>query len=221
MDCCQIAGIEEYMDARMADKELKRYREKGPEGTTSILLQALITEGVDGLALLDIGGGVGVLQHELLQAGVRGVTSVDASSAYLQAAREEVERRGHTDRVQQHHGDFVQMAHQIPEADIVTLDRVICCYHDMEGLVGRSAALASQLYGVVYPRDDWWVRAFIRLQNLYHGLRGSDFRAFAHANAAIERRIREAGLERCFSHETIVWKVHVYRRNGTPADSGE
>jgi magnesium-protoporphyrin O-methyltransferase len=143
------------MDARRAQKELKRYQEKGPEGTTSMLLQALISEGVDGLALLDIGGGVGVLQHELLQAGVRGVTSVDASSAYLQAAKEEVERRGLTDRVQQHHGDFVQMAHRIPQAGIVTLDRVICCYHDMEGLVDRSAALASKLYGVVYPRDDW------------------------------------------------------------------
>ena len=77
---------------------------------------------------------------------------MEASAAYLAAAREETARRGHTDRLKAHHGDFVALAPEIPSADIVTLDRVICCYRDMPALVAQSAARARKLYGVVYPR---------------------------------------------------------------------
>lgn len=215
MDCCQIAGIEEFMDARVAAKEMARYRKKGPDHTTKLLLDALKSEGVQGLDLLDIGGGVGVLQHELLKAGIRQAVSVDASSAYLEAAREEAKRQGHEDRLDQHHGDFVQLAERMPPADVVTLDRVICCYDDMEALVSRSAALAAKLYAVVYPRDGWWVQALTWVENVYHRIRRSQFRAFAHENAAIEFLIRESGLRRRFSHETLLWRVLVYRREAS------
>lgn len=201
------------MDSRMAARDLKRYRRKGPDRTSKILLDALTSIGVEGLSLLDIGGGVGVLQHELLKAGASGVISVDASSAYLEAARQEAEGQGHLDRIRQHHGDFVQIADGMPEADIVTLDRVICCYDDMEGLVGRSASLASSLYGVVYQRYRWWVIALTWLENLYLRMRRSQFRAFAHATSAVDELIRRSGLERCFSRETSLWQIHVYRRS--------
>ena len=45
------------------------------------------------------------------------------------------------------------MSDEIEAADVVTLDRVICCYPDMEALVGRSAERALRLYGLVHPRD--------------------------------------------------------------------
>ena len=117
-----------------------------------MLLDAIRAEGVDGASLLDVGGGVGVVQHELLAAGVSSAVSVDASSAYLAVAKEEAERRGHADRLEQHHGNFVDVAPQIGQADIVTLDKVICCYHDVEQLVRLSSAKAKRVYAVVYPR---------------------------------------------------------------------
>ena len=49
---------------------------------------------VGGATLLDIGGGVGAIRHELLAAGATSVTSVDASGPYLDAARSESKRRG-------------------------------------------------------------------------------------------------------------------------------
>lgn len=214
MDCCQVDGIEEVMDAGMAQKDLKRYRKKGPDRTTQILLDAVSEQGVEGQVLLDIGGGVGALQHELLSSGVTRAVSVDASAAYLQAAREEAESRGHAERIRQHHGDFVKVANQLETADIVTLDRVVCCYDDVEGLVTRSAALASKIYGVVYPRDHWVVIALTWLENLYRRIRGSQFRAFAHPETVVEGLIRQSGLERCFSERTFLWNVHLYRRNG-------
>lgn len=212
MECCQSAGIEEFMSPRMAARELKSYRKKGAAKTTRLLLDALKSEGVEGMTLLDIGGGVGALQHGLLGAGVKAATSVDASSSYLEAAREEAKRQGYLEHLRQHHGDFVELAGEIAEADIVTLDRVICCYDDMERLVALSAGRASKLYGVVYPPDHWLIKALTWLENLYHRIKRDQFRAFAHATIAVDAVIRSAGLERIFAHETLLWHVHVYRR---------
>ncbi len=92
------------------------------------------------MALLDIGGGVGAIAHALLQVGARQATDIDASTAYLAAARDEAARRGLVDRMSFQHGDFVALAPTLPATDIVTLDRVICCYDNMPELVSLSAA---------------------------------------------------------------------------------
>ena len=212
MECCQAAGIEKLIDPRMAAKELKHYRKRGADKTTRLLLDALKSEGVEGMTLLDIGGGVGALQHDLLKAGAKSATSVDASSSYLEAAEKEAKRQGHVERISQHHGDFVKLAEKIAAADIVTLDRVICCYDDMERLVGLSAERASKLYGVVYPPDGRLIKALTWLENLYHRIKRNQFRTFAHATMAVDAVIRSSGLERIFAHETLLWHVHVYRR---------
>jgi magnesium-protoporphyrin O-methyltransferase len=213
VDCCQTDAIEEYMDRELAAKELRRYRSRGPDKTTRILLDALNQEGGQSGTLLDIGGGVGAIQHEFLMAGIPEVVSVDASSAYLEAARDEARRRGHLDRLQQHHGDFVQLAKQMPRADVVTLDRVICCYDDMENLVRLSADRARRLYAVVYPRDHLVAKALAWLENAYHRVRGSKFRAYAHATEAVDAVIRSMRFDRIFARNTFFWQVHIYRRS--------
>jgi magnesium-protoporphyrin O-methyltransferase len=115
--------------------ELAIYRKQGPSKSTRILLDTLKSAGVIGQTLLDIGGGVGILQFELLDAGAGRVVSVETSTTYLQAAHEEADRRHYTDSIQSYHGDFVDLAAEIPQADIVTLDRVLCCYQDVTALV--------------------------------------------------------------------------------------
>lgn len=208
--CCQ--GIEDQFNRRVAAEELERYRRSGPRKTTRLLLDALRDCGIGGMTLLDIGGGVGAIQHELLSAGVSRAESVEASAAYLAAAREETARRGHTDRLKAHHGDFVALAPEIPSADIVTLDRVICCYRDMPALVTQSAARAQKLYGAVYPRDIWWVRAGIAAENLLYRVRRRPFRVFVHTAAAIEEIVRAHGFERRATRQTRSWQVVVYAR---------
>ena len=212
MNCCQCEGIEETFDAKVAARDLKRYRAKGPRKETRMLLDALRAEGVEGMTLLDIGGGVGAIQHELLGDGVSGATNVDASSAYLGAAREEARRRGHSDRVSYHHGNFVDLAPDIEPADIVTLDAVICCYHDMEALVGLSAKRARKLYGFVYPKDRWWMRLASALGNFYFWARRRSFRTYLHPTRAIEAVVRENGLRRRYYSKTIWGQVVVYGR---------
>lgn len=212
MRCCQCHGIETMFGERVARKDLKRYRRKGPLKTTRILLDALQAEGVAGATLLDIGGGVGAVPNELFGAGVTGATVVDASPAYLQAATAEAERQGHVDRITYHRGDFVEVAANVAPADVVTLDRVICCYDEMEALVSASAEKAGRLYGIVYPRDTWWNRLGVSLVNLSCRVRRNPFRVFIHSPGAVERMIQSEGLTRRFYRTTTLWQVIVYAR---------
>lgn len=215
MPCCcgQCAGIEKAFSSRVAGWELKRYLRRGAHGTTKMLLELLRREAPEaGMSVLDVGGGIGVIQHELAAAGASRITSVDAASAYLEVQRSEAARRGYADRARHVHGDFVALAEELPEHDVVTLDRVICCYHDMPALVGRSAARARSLYGAVYPRQAWWNVLGIALLNLAMRLRRSPFRNYVHSPAEIERLLGNAGLRRRAVRQTFIWRVAVYGR---------
>jgi magnesium-protoporphyrin O-methyltransferase len=202
-----------FYSEKLAASQLRKYREKGPIPSTQALIDALKTEGVEDATLLDIGGGIGAIQHELLAAGAAHATSVDASAAYLEAAQEESSRRGVGDRVTYRHGDFVELAESIPPADIVTLDRVINVYPDWERLADLSAARAERLYGLVYPRDTPMVRLIIFAMNLVLRLRGKAVRASIRPVEAIERIARDNGLNRHFSRNVgPAWQITLYRR---------
>ena len=205
--------MEGFYNEKLAASQLRKYREKGPIASTRTLIDTLKAEGVQGATLLDIGGGIGSIQHELLAAGADRATSVDASAPYLDKAREESNRRGHGSRVTYVHGDFVDLAESIPAADIVTLDRVINVYPDWERLVRLSAAHARRFYALVYPRDTRMVRLVISLINLRLRLRRQRVRAAIVPVDAIERVVRESGLTP-HSMTTVgpAWQVAVYHR---------
>lgn len=209
---CQCSGIEDVFNEKLVAQELAQYRAKGPKKTTRMIIDAMKVQGIEGLNLLDVGGGIGAIQHQLIAAGVNQATDVDASQAYLQAARDEAARRGLAERVDFIHGDFVQLAAQIPPTDIVTLDRVVCCYADMEKLVGLSAARAKKLYGLVYPRDAWWVKIGIKIINLFFRIRKSTYRSYVHPTQAVDAVVRGQGLKRRSIRQTWVWQVVVYSR---------
>ena len=198
---------------RTAARDLKRYRRRGPSKPTRLLLDAIRAEGVEGATVLDVGGGVGAIQQELLDAGAASATGVDASTAYLRAAEEEARRRGRDDRVSYRHGDFVEVAASIEPADVVTLDRVICCYPDVEALVGRSAERARRTYGLVYPREEWWTKLGVGAINLGLRVMRSDFRVHVHPDAAVDAVTRAHGLEpRLHRRAGPFWQVAVFAR---------
>ena len=212
MTCSQCVGLEKVFNEKYVTKELKDYRKKGPVKTTLWLIEAFKEAGVKGLDLLDIGGGVGAIQHELVEAGVSRVTGVDAASAYILAVQEEAKRRGYVERTTQLHGDFVDLAPRLAQADIVTLDRVICCYHDMDSLVKASVGLAKKYYGVITPRFEWWTKMGARIENLFVGLFGNPYRAYVHPTDRIEAIVKEKGFQRQYYRQTPLWQVVVYGR---------
>lgn len=213
MTCCEhCSAAEDIFGQRSAAEKIKQYRKKGPGKETSLLLDVLRSKGVEEATLLDIGGGIGAIQHELIAAGAGAITSVDASNAYIKVAREEAQRRGYADRATYLYGDFVDLAARVEPVDIVTLERVICCYPDMEALVGLSAERAGRLYGVVFPRDSWWTKLGFRLLNFGLWLRRNPFRTYIHPTEAVEAVVQRSGLKRLYYHKTYFWQVIVYER---------
>jgi magnesium-protoporphyrin O-methyltransferase len=210
---CQCEGIEACFNPKLAAQELDHYRKKGASKSTRRLISALESQGVDGMTLLDIGGGVGAIPHALLRDGVNTATAVDASSAYLDVAREEAQRLELSDRMRFEYGNFVELAPNIPSADIVTLDRVLCCFDDMSALVSASSARATHLYGLVYPRAMWWLRALVRVWSGLARLTGNKMRFFVHSPTAVDAIVRGQGFERR-SYDTVgLWQVIVYARS--------
>ena len=209
MDCC---AYDRQFNARHAEDDLREYRRDGPTGLTRALIEALSAGGIEGKSVLEIGGGVGTVHHELLRAGADAAVDVDASRAYISAAREESERQGHADRVEYRVGDFVALAGVIEPADVVALDRVICCYADMSSLVARSAALAKGRYGLVYPRYSVLGRIAIAVLNVGFRLSRSPFRSYLHRTAEVDAILADHGLVRRLHRTTLIWQLAVYER---------
>lgn len=211
-NCCRVDYSEQFNDDE-ARRDLLTYRADGPDPTTRRLVDALVREGVEGASLLDIGGGVGAVQLELLSAGVARSVDVDASEPYLAVARSEAEERGWADRTAYLHGDFTTLADQVQPADVVTLDRVVCCYPDARALIGLSAARARRLYGLVHPVDRWWTRLLARAGNLGYRLFRNPYRMYVHRQALIDEMVRREGLQIADLHQGWFWRMAVYRRD--------
>ena len=214
MPTCQCEQIESRFDEPYAAEKLALYRDSGPDPSTTALIDALREEDLTGRTLLDIGGGVGAIQHGLLHSGVASAQEVEASAAYLAACKAEAKRQGHADRITHLSGDLASVADKVRPADIVTLDRSLCCWGDMPELVSRSAALATWRYGLVYPRDALWVRyGWWLYSNLRQAARRSAMRVFAHRQPDVEAILAEHGLRRHSYVEVGVWQVAVYARD--------
>ena len=212
MSCCQCQGIENMFDKKAAKRQLKRYLKKGPSKTTSMLLDAIHKKGVQGLDFLDIGGGIGAIQHDLIKAGASGGTSIEASSAYIDVVKDEILQNGLVETVSFKHGDFTTMASNVDSADIVTLDKVICCYDDMSDLVGLSSKLARKIYAVIYPREVWWTKLAFLMMNFYTRIKGSSFQTFIHPTQKVEEIIFGNGLKRNYYATTLIWQVAIFTK---------
>jgi len=211
-------GCVNTFTAKSAEGDLRRYRERGPDGTTRTLLQRIRARGVDGATLLDVGGGVGIVQWELLADGVRSSQSVDASAAYADAVREEATRRGLGDRVTVRVGTLEELADEVEPADIVTLDRVVCCDPDFQALLGVATSKARRVIGLVYPRTTWWNRVAARVFAVWGWITRDDLRWHLHPEADVDFVLRFAGFDRRSLDRTLIWRVAVYERR--PAADG-
>jgi magnesium-protoporphyrin O-methyltransferase len=164
--------------------------------------------------VLDIGGGIGAIHHELLGDVAAKAIHVDASAAYLREARAEAVRRDHTSRVTFVHADFTDVAGGLPEADIVTLDRVVCCYPDFHRLLTAAASKSRRVLAMTYPRETWYTRLGLGLINAIQRLRGDPFRSFLHPVRDMDRLLKDRGMARVFLKRLSVWELAVYTRIG-------
>jgi len=209
--CCEFGNTaDQHFNAAKVAKELSQYRRKGPGPTTRRLRDGIVSAGLRQGTLLDIGGGLGSLSLELLDAGFSEATVVDASSAYLTAASEEAMRRGHSASTKLVHSDFLIAAGKLSAATVVTLDRVVCCYPSYEPLLTQALELAQIGFAMSYPRDRWFVRASIWLENAMRRRKGNPFRTFVHPPSQMMRIIEGAGFTLARRERTSAWSADVF-----------
>ncbi len=167
--------------------------------------------------LLDIGGGIGAIHHELLEDVAAKATHVDASSAYLKIAKDETKRRGHDERVNFIHADFTDVAKDLPETDIVTLDRVVCCYPNFHRLLGAAAEHSRHALALTYPREIWYMRIAWVVINFFQSLGKDPFRVFLHPVDEMDALLRRQGFKRLTVRRLFVWEMALYQRQGVSA----
>jgi len=205
-------GCTNVFSTKEARDDLKRYLREGPSKATKVLIDAIVADGIEGATLLDIGSGVGAIQLELLARGLAQARSVDATEAYVSTAQQEAERRGFGDRVEGRIGDFVTMASEVAPADVVTLDKVVCCYADMPALLGLAAERARRIVGLVYPRETWWNKLAARMLELWGRLTRDPTRWRLHRTEDIDRVLADAGFDRRDVARDLIWHIVLYRR---------
>lgn len=211
-NCCHQL-YDTTFDRKRAESELKNYIRKGPRKDTRSLVEALRDLPLEGRSLLDIGGGVGTIVFELFKSGIDRATHVELSSAYRRAFLDEVEKQDLTDRVRSCRGNFVELQDQIEPADLITLDKVICCYDNYVELVGNSVAKARKWYAYSIPRDVWWVRAVHWLGERIKKLRGNTFTTFVHPPDKIEELVVQAGFKRIGQRHQREWLISIFEKN--------
>ena len=209
--CCD-QDFERLFDESEAEHDLEKWQRGKMPAATRELIEVIRATGIQGASLLDIGAGVGAVHLELLEAGAARAVDVDASSAYIAAAAAEAARRGVSDRVEHRFGDVVELAADLPPVDVVTLDRVICCYPDLPALLNAATASGAWLIGLVHPTDRWWLRASVAAFNAASRLLRRHHTFYVHRRTEIDRVLSSAGFVASHHGGGRVWLVTIYRR---------
>lgn len=216
MTCPHCEGAQKIFSDRTARRDLRRFQKKGPAKTTRMLLDLFPADAWPDASLLDIGGGIGAIQHEATRRGARRVTDVDASPAYLATAKAEAIRRGYSSRAIYLEGDFVELASNVAPADVVTLDRVVCCYPDANALLLHAGKRARRFVGLVWPRDRWWTRLMATLGNAALRLTKNKFRAYIHEDEVVTKALQRQGFRERAARTAGYWQVRVFERTAQP-----
>lgn len=202
--------------AEKAAKELEAYHKGRLAPTTRLLREAIVEAGLTRGSLLDVGAGIGALTFELLGRGVTRAVVAEASAAYVSVIGDEARRRGHTTAVDVVHGDLLDVSESLPSADLVTLDRVICCYPLFQPMLEAAVRRATRGFAFSYPKDRWFVRVAVGLENAMRR-RQTGFRMFVHPPAGMRGIVERAGFVLASRRETAMWSVDFYLKGQASA----
>jgi cyclopropane fatty-acyl-phospholipid synthase-like methyltransferase len=205
--CCDARGCDAMFGRRFARRVARRYRKRGLDKTAARIVRFLQTAGIEGATVLEIGGGVGEIQVELLERGARRTVNLELSPAYEDEARALLAERRLAERVERRLLDIAQAPDGVPRADAVVLHRVVCCYPDYERLLGAAADRAGRLLVFSYPRHNPVSRLLVAAENLAFRIARKEFRTFAHPPQAMLAVLRAHGLEPAYDERRLVWQV--------------
>ena len=171
------------------------------------MVEFLQAVGVEGASVLEIGGGIGEIEVELLMAGAARAQNLELSGAYQEQARTLAAQAGVQEQIDWRIHDLAQDPGAVASADLVVLHRVVCCYPDYERLLTAAADHARRALVLSYPPCNPLSRAFYGVFNLVMRLTGSGFRGFAHPPAAMLAVLKDRGLRPTYQRRSRIWQV--------------
>jgi len=205
--CCNARGCDRLFDEKFARKMAKRYRKRGLDKTARKMVAFLEERGVEGATVLEVGGGVGEIQIELLERGATHSTNLELSPAYDGEALRLLSEHGLTGRADRRLHDIAVDPETVGPADVVVLHRVVCCYPDYERLLGTVAEHARRAVVFSYPPRNVGSRAFVAGANLFLRIMRREYRTFAHPPRAMLDVLERRGLHRTFERHSLTWQV--------------
>ena len=210
--CCDPRGCDDFFTPRMARRAAKRYREKGLDKTAERMISFLEQRGIEGTSVLEIGGGVGELQIELLRRGAARTVNLELSPAYDEEAADLLREAHVEDQAERRLHDIAADPEGVESADVVVLHRVVCCYPDYERLLGAAAERARRLLVFSYPPRNAISRLILAAQNLVFRLQRKEFRTFAHPPARMLAVLEQRGLRLAYAHRPLLWQIAGFER---------
>lgn len=175
----------------------------------------VVSQGVEGASVLDIGGGVGEIGLVLLRRGAASATTLELSTAYDDLAAALAADEGVIGRVHRRIGDIAADGSVAHPADVVVLHRVVCCYPDMERLLAAAAGHANRAVVLSHPPRNVVSRALSSLQNVGLRLMRRRYRSYVHPPGEMAQVLRSCGFAAEHLHRGPVWQVLVARRVST------
>jgi magnesium-protoporphyrin O-methyltransferase len=197
---------------RFARRSLRRYRTKGLDDLERRMVAAASADGLHGARVLEIGGGIGALQAELLLAGAANgevVELVDAFEPYARALAQEI---GLVERTSFRVADVLDDPGAVEPADVVLMNRVVCCSPDGVALTGEASRLTRRTLVLSFPRDHVWIRAAARVTNAGFRLLGRSFRLFVHPREALVAAAEAEGMRLADSGHGALWEFAALQR---------
>lgn len=201
-------GLNEIFTERVSRHDARKFRRRGLDARARQLVRALQQRvGLQGRSTLEVGIGTGGLTVEMLRRGATRAVGVDAMPNQLAHARQLAEEFGVANRLELQQGDFTAISDQVASADVVVLDRVVCCYPDWQSLLSAAAARAQAAIALAYPREAWYTRLWIKSANIGMFLLRRTFRLHLHAPAAMHELLRTHGFAPEVVGHRFAWEL--------------
>jgi SAM-dependent methyltransferase len=191
---------------------MRSYLRRGLRGDARLLAGWAREGGVAGVSVLEVGGGVGAIQADLLRAGAASGRVVDVVPAYERFARELAEQIGIEEMTSFLVADITADPDAVSAADVVALRRVVCCSPYGPALLEAAARLTKHVLVLSYPRPARLIRATAWLQNMIFALLRRDFRVYIHPPATLTAAAVAGGLQRTNAHTGLIWESAIFER---------
>ncbi len=117
-ECCEPKCYDRRFSGRFARRTARRYRRCGLSRSARALMGFAADRGIDGASVLEIGGGVGQVQVELLRRGAARAVNLELATSYQAEAAQLLERSCLGGRVERRFLDIAHAPGEVEPADV-------------------------------------------------------------------------------------------------------